>query len=144
MEIVKKKLKFNHKEESINSLPLLFHSTSYSTHSRIHREIKFVFIYSLIFCWIRIRNNNSGSRQKFRIHADPDPQHCLNVSIFLTAKKQSFEFLFVVYHYVSESSLKSEFGVWTQSFLFPAEILNIFYFYVQLLNCKKMFERTVP
>ena len=31
-----------------------------------------------MFCWIRIRNTNSGSgsSQKFRIHADPDPQHC--------------------------------------------------------------------
>ena len=30
---------------------------------------------SFTFCWIRIRNYNSGSRQKFRVHADPDPQH---------------------------------------------------------------------
>ena len=54
-------LKFNHKEESIN----------------IQREITFLFICSFMFCWIRIRNNNSRSvsRQKFRIHADPDLQH---------------------------------------------------------------------
>ena len=45
------------------------------TKSRIHREITILFICSFIFCWIRILNNNSGSRQKFRIHADPDPQH---------------------------------------------------------------------
>ena len=39
------------------------------TGSRIRRETTFLFICSFIFCWIRIRNNNSGSRfrQKFRI-----------------------------------------------------------------------------
>ena len=75
-----KHLKFNQKEESINYLPF---SISYYctvlqyTQSRIHREITVLFIFSFIFCWIRIWNNNSGSgsRQKFWIHADPDPQH---------------------------------------------------------------------
>ena len=33
-------------------------------------------ICSFIFGWIRNNNSGSGSRQKFRIHADPDPQHC--------------------------------------------------------------------
>ena len=39
------------------------------TKSRIQREITFLFICSFIFCWILIRNNNSGYRssQKFRI-----------------------------------------------------------------------------
>ena len=78
-----KYFKFNHKEEFTNYLT--FSMSKYSptilyTQSKIHRpKIKYLFIYSFIFCWIRIRNNNSGSRQKFRIHADPDPQHC-NVS----------------------------------------------------------------
>ena len=46
------------------------------------REITFLFICSFIFCWIQ--NNNSGSRQKFRIHKDPDPIHntALNVHFF--------------------------------------------------------------
>ena len=26
-------------------------------------------------------NSGSGSRQKFRIHADPDSQHCLKASV---------------------------------------------------------------
>ena len=62
---------------------------SYSTHSpeftgdrlKMRNEIViYLFICTLIFCWIRIRNNNfgSGSRQKCRIHADPDPQHWVN------------------------------------------------------------------
>ena len=40
-------------------------------------DLKVLFICYFTFCWIRIRNNNSGSgsRQKFLIHADPDPQH---------------------------------------------------------------------
>ena len=54
---------------------LLYYTTVLQyTKSRIYREITFLFIWSIIFC--RIRNNNSWSRQKFRIHADPDPQHC--------------------------------------------------------------------
>ena len=36
-----------------------------------------LFICSFTFCWIQIRNYNSGSRQKFRIHPDPDWQHCI-------------------------------------------------------------------
>ena len=40
-------------------------------------EFTVLFICAFFFCWIRIRNYNSGSRQKFWIHADPDPQHCL-------------------------------------------------------------------
>ena len=59
--------KFNHKEESIYYLPFSI------SKSRIHREITFLLTCSFIFSWIRIRNNNSGSRQKFWIHADPDP-----------------------------------------------------------------------
>ena len=57
----------------------LFHTTVLQyTKSKIQKEITFLFICSFLFCWIRIRNNNSwsGSRQKFRIHADPDTQHC--------------------------------------------------------------------
>ena len=54
---------------------------SYSTHSPeftgLNWENKFLFILSFLFCWIRNNNSESrsGSRQKFRIHADPDPQH---------------------------------------------------------------------
>ena len=67
-------LNSNHKEESITYLP--FSISYYSpTKSRIPGEITFLFICSFIFCWIRIRNNNSGSRLKFRIHPDPVPQH---------------------------------------------------------------------
>ena len=72
-------------------LPTIFYFVlqSYSTHSpeftgdrlKMRNEIViYLFICNLIFCWIRIRNNNfgSGSRQKFRIHADPNPQHWVN------------------------------------------------------------------
>ena len=47
---------------------------SYSTHSPeitgLKLEIKILFICSLIFCYIQIQYNNSGSRKKFliRIH----------------------------------------------------------------------------
>ena len=35
-------------------------------------------IYLLFYSWwFRIRNHNSGSRKKFRIQPDPDPQHCV-------------------------------------------------------------------
>ena len=34
-------------------------------------------ICSFFFCWIRNNNSGSVSRQKFRIHADPE--HCLNL-----------------------------------------------------------------
>ena len=59
----------------------LFHTSVLQyTKPRIRREIRILItgICSFMFCWIQIRNNNSGSgsRQKFRIHADPDPQHC--------------------------------------------------------------------
>ena len=69
----KNHLKFKHKEESIIYLPFLFHTTILqNTKSRIHTEITFLFICSFIFCWVRIQNSNygSGSRQKFRIHAN--------------------------------------------------------------------------
>ena len=83
----KKHLKFSQKEESINYLPFstYFILQSNSTHSLeftdLKLEIKFWFTCFFIVCWIRIRNNiNSGSREKFRIHADPDsdsdPQNC--------------------------------------------------------------------
>ena len=62
----------------------------FNTHSPeftgLNSEIKF-FNCSLIFCWIRIQNNNSGSgsgsTEKFWIHVDPDTQHCFNQTIFL-------------------------------------------------------------
>ena len=55
----------------------LFH-TSTVLHKVQNSKRNNIFSYLLfIFCWIRIRNNNSGSRQKFLINADPDPQHCL-------------------------------------------------------------------
>ena len=41
----------------------------------LYLKITFLLICSFIFSWIGIRNNNFGSRQKFRIHDDPDPQH---------------------------------------------------------------------
>ena len=44
-------------------------------------EFTVLCVCSFFFCWIRIRNFNSGSRQKFRIHADPYPQHCLYVPL---------------------------------------------------------------
>ena len=62
---------------------------SYSTHSPeftgLNWENKFLFILSFLFCWIRNNNSESrsGSRQKFRIHADPDPQHWLQSSSVL-------------------------------------------------------------
>ena len=70
---------------------------SYSTHSPeftgLNWENKFLFILSFLFCWIRNNNSESrsGSRQKFRIHADPDPQHW-NFGNFLSL----FNFLFSV------------------------------------------------
>ena len=65
-------LKFNQK--SVYQLSAIFYFVlqSYSTRSPeftgLKLEIKFLFICSFIFCWIR--NNNSGyePRQKFRIH----------------------------------------------------------------------------
>ena len=58
----------------------LFHTIqSYSTNSQ---EFTVLFICSFTFCWIWIQNNNSGSRQKFWIHVDPDPQHCFYWIIF--------------------------------------------------------------
>ena len=77
----------------------IIHTTvqSYSTHSPkftgLKLDINYFCICTLIFCWIRIRNNNSdfcwirirnnnsGSREKFRIHVDPDPQQCNKVII---------------------------------------------------------------
>ena len=68
------------------NLPTIYHVLqyfvlqSYSTHSLeftgLKGEIKFWFICSVIFCWIRIR-------KKVRIHANPDQQHCLNNSLIL-------------------------------------------------------------
>ena len=83
MEIIKKHLKFYQKEESTVpttvSAILYFIIQTDSTHSPEFIGLKlddfiFLFICSFIFCWIRI--NNSGSRIKFQIHADPNPQHC--------------------------------------------------------------------
>ena len=60
----------------------IFHTTVLQyTKSRIRRENTFLLVCTFIFNWIRIRNNNSGSRQKFRIHADPDPQHWLKATV---------------------------------------------------------------
>ena len=59
LEIVKKHLKFNHKEEFIN-----------------YRYLFAIFIY-LPFHILLNNNTGFGSRQKFRIHADPDPQPCI-------------------------------------------------------------------
>ena len=53
---------------------LYFLLHSYSTNSL---EFTALFICSFTFCWIWIRNYNSGSRQKFRIHPDPHLQLCL-------------------------------------------------------------------
>ena len=41
---------------------------------RIYQLSAIFCICSFFVCWIR--NINFGSRQKFRIHVDPDPQHC--------------------------------------------------------------------
>ena len=86
-KLLKKHLKFNQKEESTNYLPFSSYNTVLQyTQSRIHRpkmRNKILFTCFFIFCWIRIRiwNNNSGSRsisrQKFRIHADPDSQRII-------------------------------------------------------------------
>ena len=62
---------------------LYFTIQSYSTpipeFTCLKLEIKLLLICSFFFCWIRIWNKNfgSGSRQKFRIQPDPDPQHCM-------------------------------------------------------------------
>ena len=53
----------------------IFHTTVLQyAKFRIHREITFLLICPFIFSWIRI-------------HADPDPQHCLIVCKLLTKKK---------------------------------------------------------
>ena len=57
-----------------------FH-TSHCTHSTEFTGLKldkiFLFICSFIFCWIRIQHNNSGSRKKFRVQPDSDPQNSI-------------------------------------------------------------------
>ena len=78
---------------------LSFSILYYSTKSRIHRpkiKIKFLFIFicSLIFCSIRILNNNFGSGQRFLIRADPDPQHWpeKHVPYFPNLQRSSWNF----------------------------------------------------
>ena len=59
-----------------------------NTQSRIHRtkiRNKF-FLSAFIFCWIRIRNNNSRTKEKFRIHVDSDPQHHDRLGFFVEIK----------------------------------------------------------
>ena len=60
---------------------------SYSTNSP---EFRVFFIRSFTLSLIRNWNNNSGSRQKIRLHADSDPQHCyfgiLKISWFVKYK----------------------------------------------------------
>ena len=46
---------------------------------------------NLEFYWIRIYNSGSGSRQKFRIHADPDPQHWKNVQKSYVIRSRSWK-----------------------------------------------------
>ena len=51
-------------------------SASPTVHTVQNSQRNNIFIYLFfIFSWIRLRNYNSGSRQKFRIHVDPDPQY---------------------------------------------------------------------
>ena len=58
----------------------LFHSTVLQyKQSRIHRY----HLCSFTFCWIRNYNSGFGSRQKFGIHADPDPQHWKYFSVIV-------------------------------------------------------------
>ena len=71
--MLKTNLKFNQKEESTMFYFIL---QSYSTHSPEFTGLKFKIrnkiwiICSFLFSWIWIRNNNSGSRKKFRIQPD--------------------------------------------------------------------------
>ena len=100
-------LKFNHKKNLSTICHFLFHTTVLQhTKSGIQREITFSFICFFIFCWIRIRNNNfeSGSRQKFRIHADtdPDPQHWFNNTV---AKENNSCLMFIFYRKQSRKTL---------------------------------------
>ena len=72
----RKHLKFNHKEESISYLPFsisYYSPRSYSTQSPELKE-KQLFYLSALSCFA-----GSESRQKFRIHANPDPQYLLVV-----------------------------------------------------------------
>ena len=73
LEIIKKKLKFNQKEESNLYLPFTISYYCSPTVQKVQNSQ--LFICSFTFCWIRNYNTGSGSIQKFRIHADPDPQH---------------------------------------------------------------------
>ena len=79
-------LKFNQKEESTGTKYLPFSISYYSTLSTVlqHTQSRIrrpkmrnkIFIYLLFhFCWIQNNNSGSGSRQKFRIHPDPDLKH---------------------------------------------------------------------
>ena len=88
LEIIKKHLKFNQKEESTGTKYLPFSISYYSTLSTVlqHTQSRIcrpkmrnkIFIYLLFhFCWIQNNNSGSGSRQKFRIQGVPDPQHCI-------------------------------------------------------------------
>ena len=59
-----------------------------------------LFICSFIYCWIRNNNSGSGSRQKFQIHADPEPQYCFLMRIrlqnpYLAPRKRSLSSLAV-------------------------------------------------
>ena len=73
LEIVKRHLKFNHKEESITFAIFYFILQSYSTKSSEFTEKK-QFYLSALSCSAGSRSGNE-SGQKFRIHADPDSQH---------------------------------------------------------------------
>ena len=65
----------NSTKRRIYQLSAIFYFQQYTgTQSRIHKEITVLFICSFIFSWIWNNNSRSGSKQKFRIHADPDPQ----------------------------------------------------------------------
>ena len=85
-------------------LNLLFSISYYSTvlqykQSRIHRPKLRNKNCSFIFCCIRIRNNNSGSRQKFPIHADPDSQHWFTVHCQMTNSINQEIFLMLIFRY---------------------------------------------
>ena len=75
MEIIRKHLEFNQEEKFTNFLPFSIsyhHNPSYSSKSLEFTGpklgIKFLFTCSFTFCWIRIRNYNSGSESRQKIH----------------------------------------------------------------------------
>ena len=100
-----------------------------NTQLRIHRPKiinKFLFICSLIFGWIRIRTNNSGSKKKFWIHADLDPQYCIMIIQLISPSSKYV--VVVVVDPVSSEQLQENTNIrfWCGvSFLAPHARLNL-------------------